>query len=153
MNRKKATGRWGEVVHSSSHNNGVVTQKNACNGGLLVVPVVRTGDGRNMKLLLQSAPIGPGRTNVGIYYKGLESYDDYSSPRRIAENWEGVFKVTDKPSAYSTMALQSDGSLGFLFEEQTHCTDKGGGYTIVYDNLSVEEITDGHYAVKASAAR
>ena len=153
MNRKKATGRWGEVVHSSSHKDGVVTQKNACNGGLLVVPVVRTGDGRNMKLLLQSAPIGPGRTNVGIYYKGLESYDDYSSPRRIAENWEGVFKVTDKPSAYSTMALQSDGSLGFLFEEQTHCTDKGGGYTIVYDNLSVEEITDGHYAVKASAAR
>ncbi len=144
-NRRKATGRWGEMIHSSGHNNGIVTRKNACNGGLLLIPAVRSSDGRKTDLLLQSAPLGPGRTNVGIYYKALESRDDYMSPKSIAENWDGVFRVTDKPSAYSTMALQSDGTLGFLFEEQTHCTDKGGGYTIVYDRLTVDEITGGAY--------
>ncbi len=146
-NKRQATGRWGNMIHSSAHNNGIVTKQNACNGGLMVVPVVSAGDGRRMKLLLQSAPLGPGRTNVGIYYKALDSPADYSSSERIAENWDGVFRVTDKPSAYSTMTLQSDGSVGFLFEEQTHCTDRGGGYTIVYDNLSVEEITGGRYTV------
>ena len=46
-------------------------------------------------------------------------------------------------------------------EEQTHCTTAGGGYTIVYDKVSVEDITGGKYraamkrkagAVTASAA-
>ena len=150
-NKRKATGRWGSPVYSSAYNNGIVTKNNACNGGLMLVPAVCAEDGRKVDLLLQSAPLGPGRTNVGIYYKVLESRDDYSSAERIAGDWDGVYRVTDKPSAYSTMALQSDGSVGFLFEEQTYCTDKGGGYTIVYDNLSVEEITSGRYRSKSQA--
>lgn len=144
-NRRKATGRWGTMAHSSGHNGGIITEKNACNGGLMLVSVVRTEDRRKMDLLLQSAPIGPGRTNVGIYYKALESPGDYTTADRVAKDWEGVFKVTNKPSAYSTMALQADGTLGFLFEEQTHCTDKGGGYTIVYDRFTIDEITGGAY--------
>ena len=43
------------------------------------------------------------------------------------------------------MALQSDGALGFLMEEQTYCTTSGGGYTIVYDRFTIEEVTDGQY--------
>jgi len=144
-NRRRATGRWGKMVHSSSHNNGVVTKKNACNGGLLLVPAVRSVDGRRMNLLLQSAPLGPGRANVGIYYKVLESRGDYSSAERVAGDWDGVFQVTEKPSAYSTMALQPDGFIGFLFEEQTHCSGRGGGYTIVYEKLSIDKITGGRY--------
>jgi len=150
-NKRKATGRWGSPVHSSAYNNGIVTKDNACNGGLMLVPAVCVEDGRNVDLLLQSAPLGPGRTNVGIYYKVLESRDDYSSVESIAGDWDGVYRVTDRPSAYSTMALQSDGSIGFLFEEQTHCTSRGGGYTIVYENLSVEEITGGRYRSKSQA--
>ena len=148
--KRRATGSWGKVSHSSTHNNGIITEKNDCNGEVMVLPVVRTEDGRKMDLLLQSAPMGPGRANVGIYYKALESRKDYSSPESIAEDWEGVFKITDKGSAYSTMDLQSDGSLGFLFEEETYCTTKGGGYTIVYDNLSVDEITAGRYKIDQS---
>lgn len=160
-NKRRAVGAWGDMAHSASHNGGIVTEKNACNGELLLVPVVRREDGKKMNLLLQSAPIGPHRTNVGIYYKALESSLDYASPEHIAENWDGVFRVTELGSAYSTMALQSDGMLGFLMEEQTHCTTAGGGYTIVYDKFSVEEITGGKYraamkrkagAVTASAA-
>lgn len=143
--RKKAHGSWGEMAHSSSHNAGVVTVQNACNGELLMVPVVRNEDGRKMSLLLQSVPMGPRRTNVGIYYKSLESRDDHDSPDDIARDWDGVYRVTDKGSAYSTMTLQPDGSLGFLYEEETHCTAGGGGYTIVYDNFTVEQITGGRF--------
>lgn len=148
-NRRKATGRWGTMAHSSGHNGGIITEKNACNGGLMLVSVVRTEDGRKMNLLLQSAPIGPGRTNVGIYYKALGSPGDYTTPERIAKDWEGVFRVTSRPSAYSTMVMQADGTLGFLFEEQTHCTDAGGGYTIVYERLSIDEMTGGAYTVSS----
>jgi hypothetical protein len=146
-NRKKATGKWAEMAHSSSHNNGIVTEKNDCNGELLLVPVIRTKDGGKVSLLLQSAPMGPGRTNVGIYYKALESPKDYLSPRQIAENWEGVYQVTDKGSAYSTMVMKPDGSLAFLLEEETHCTTSGGGYTIVYECLDIEDITNGKFTV------
>ena len=111
----------------------------------MLVPVIRSDDGRKMDLLLQSAPIGPRRTNVGIYYKALERPGDYADAEHIARDWDGVYRVTDKGSAYSTMAAQSDGSIGFLFEEQTHCTDAGGGYTIVYENLTIDEITGGAY--------
>ena len=144
-NKRGAVGRCGKEVHSSAHNGGIVTEKNACNGELLLVPVVRNADGKRMDLLLQSAPLGPHRTNVGIYYKALELRRDHSSPEQIAEDWDGVFRVTELGSAYSTMALQSDGALGFLMEEQTYCTTSGGGYTIVYDRFTIEEVTDGQY--------
>lgn len=144
-NRRKATGRWGNMVHSSGHNGGIITEKNACNGALMLVPVVRDADGRKMDLLLQSAPIGPYRTNVGIYYKALEKPGDYANVERVARDWEGVYRVTDKGSAYSTMAAQSDGSIGFLYEEQTHCSTSGGGYTIVYQRMTIEQITGDAY--------
>lgn len=150
-NKRKATGEWAEMAHSSSHNNGIVTEDNDCNGELLLVPVIRAEDGRKVSLLLQSAPMGPERTNVGIYYKTLKSSEDYSSPKQIAENWEGVYQVTDKGSAYSTMIMLPDGMVGFLFEEETYCTTTGGGYTIVYERLDVKDITDGKFT--ASKAR
>ena len=146
-NIRRAKGSWGQMAHSSRHNAGIITEKNACNGGLMLVPVVRREDGRKMNLLLQSAPIGPGRKNVGIYYKGLETPDDYSTPERVAKDWEGVFRVTDKGSAYSTMVMQPDGILGFFYEEETHCSVKGGGFTLVYEPLDISEITGGKYAV------
>ena len=142
-NRKKAVGTWSEAVHSSAHNNGIVTEKNDCNGEVMVLPVKRN-DGRAMYLLLQSAPMGPGRTNVGIYYKPLPSKGTLS-PEDIAKDWEGVFRVTDKGSAYSTMAMLSDGALGFLYEENTYYPKDSMGYTIVFDRYTIEQITGGKY--------
>lgn len=145
-NAKRAEGSWCEMAHSGSHNGGVHSEGNACNGELMVLPVIRKSDGRRMHLLLQSLPLGPRRTNVGIYYKALESADDYSSPERIAKDWEGAFRVTDLASAYSTMVLQADRRIGFLYEECTHFSSYRG-YTIVYRNFSVEDITDGKYTL------
>ncbi|MBO5893231.1 MAG: exo-alpha-sialidase [Alistipes sp.] len=152
-NAKKGEGCWGEAAHSSKHNGGVFSDRNACNGELLLLPVVRNSDQREMYLLLQSLPLGPYRKDVGIYYKGLESSADIASPQRIAENWEGVFKVSNQTSAYSTMAWQSNQRLGFLFEERELYSKLGGGYTIVYDNFSIEQITDNKYSFNPSDSR
>lgn len=152
-NAKRAEGSWGEMAHSSNHNGGVFSDRNACNGELMVVPVVRRSDGREMYLLMQSLPLGPYRTRVGIYYKGLASAEDVSSPARIAADWEGHYQVTAQTSAYSTMALQSDNTIGFVYEERELYDRRGGGYSIVYENLSVEQITDGQYVFNPRAGK
>ena len=145
-NIKKATGIWGTMAHSSGHNNGIITEKNSCNGELLAVPAVRKSDGTKTYLLLQSVPVGPKRSNVGIYFKGLDYGKEYS-PEDIAADWEGVFRVTDIGSAYSVMALQSNDKVGFMFEEKTYYPTSGAGYTIVYNAYTIEEITDGKYSL------
>ena len=43
------------------------------------------------------------------------------------------------------MCLQADNHVGFLYEEETNCPVSGGGYTILYKNYSVEQITDSLY--------
>ena len=152
-NEKKAEGSWSEAAHSSKHNGGVFSDRNACNGELMLLPVVRTSDNKEMYLLLQSLPLGPYRKNVGIYYKGLESSADIASPQRIAENWEGVFSTSTQTSAYSTMAWQSNQTLGILLEERELYTKQGGGYTIVYDNYTIEQLTDNKYSYNPKAGK
>lgn len=149
---KKATGAWGTMAHSSSHNNGIVTEKNSCNGELLVVPAIRKKDGQKVELLLQSAPIGPKRSNVGIYYKSLNLKKKYSS-EEIASDWEGVYRATEIGSAYSVMALLKNGNVGFAYEEKTYYKTSGMGYTIVYDAYNIEEITGGAYSSVAKKSR
>ena len=43
------------------------------------------------------------------------------------------------------MIEQRGGRIGFFYEEETFCTPRGGGFTLVYKNLSVEDITSGKY--------
>ena len=143
-NARRAEGSWGKMAHSGQENGGVHSERNACNGVLMSVPVRRTSDGKRMHLLLQSLPLGPGRRNVGIYYKALDNDDIWSSPEKLAADWDGPFRVTELGSAYSTMVLQPDSSIGFLYEESTHFKS-WIAYTIVYKKLSVEEITGGRY--------
>ena len=142
---RQAQGTWGEKAFSGKDNKGVEAVQNSCNGEVMVLPVVRTSDNKKMHLILQSLPLGPGRTNVGIYYKELATPDDYATPQALASNWTGRYQVTDKPSAYSTMTWQRNNTLGFLFEEETHCPSSKGGYTIVYRNLTLEKITNNAY--------
>ena len=151
-NQKKATGSWGEMAHSSGHNNGIITKGNSCNGELLAVPVIRSRDGLRMTLMLQSAPAGPKRSNVSIYYKGLESGRKYG-PQDIAADWEGAYLATGIGSAYSVMAMLSNGRVGFAYEEKTYYPTSGAGYTIVYDAYGIEEITAGAYRLDEKAIR
>lgn len=143
-NSEKAEGKWGTMAFSGSSNNGVTAENNSCNGEVLLVPAKRVSDNRQLYLLFQSLPFGSGRSNVGIYYKELERLAEFSCPDSIAANWDGRHQASQLSSAYSTMCWQADSTIGFLFEESTHCMD-GGGYTIVYKNYSIEQLTDSAY--------
>lgn len=148
----KAEGKWGNAALSDSKNNGVIANNNSCNGEVLVLPVKRNSDGKDMYIALQSLPFGSGRSNVGICYKELSTMEDFDTPENFAKNWDGRFLVTEKGSAYSTMIQQQDGAIAFLYEEDTYGT-KGGGYNIAYKNFTVEEITDGKYSYNSKVNR
>lgn len=145
---KKAEGSWGTSQFSGSNNNGTTAISNSTNGEILFVPARRKADDKKVYLALQSVPFGSGRANVGIYYKELESLADFATPEAIAANWDGRHQSTYLSSAYSTMTLQKDNNVGFLYEEDTHGTS-GGGYSIIYKNYSIEYLTDSTYIYDA----
>lgn len=137
----RAEGSWGRMAFSGAGNNGTTALDNSTNGEILIVPVTRRSDNRNMFLALQSLPLGSGRSNVGIYYKELASLEDFASPDSIAKNWDGCHQASHMSSAYSTMTLQKDNTIGFVYEEST----LGATYTIVYKNYSIDYLTDSLY--------
>ena len=152
-NSETAEGYWNTVKKSDSSNNGVVAVSNSTNGELLLVPATRKADNKPLYLLLQSVPFGSGRANVGIYYKELESLNDFATTDSIAANWDGRHQSSYLYSAYSTMCLQADNTVGFLYEEETYCGTGGGGYSIIYKNYSIEQITDSLYTYNADVDR
>ncbi|MBQ5895419.1 MAG: family 20 glycosylhydrolase [Bacteroidaceae bacterium] len=145
--KKAATGSWGSMATSNSANGGVVAQGNSCNGEIMMVPVVRNEDNKEMWLALQSLPFGNGRANVGIYYKELETEYDYNNPANFAREWDGRHQASYLASAYSTMCFQKDSTIAFLYEEDTYGINAYGGYNIMYKNYSIEQITNGKYTV------
>lgn len=151
-NSATAEGAWAEMAYSGHHNKGVTALKNSCNGEVMILPATRNKDGKKMYIALQSLPFGSGRSNVGIYYKELEDYNDFLTPAHFAKDWDGRYKSSAIGSAYSTMTLQKDNSIAFIYEEDTYGT-KGGGYTIVYKNYTLEKITDGKYSVDTKEDR
>ncbi|MBR3860191.1 MAG: exo-alpha-sialidase [Bacteroidaceae bacterium] len=141
---KKAEGSWGTHSFSGNSNNGTTAISNSTNGEIINVPAKRVADGKPVYLQLQSVPFGSGRANVGIYYKELESLADFVTPAVLAKDWDGRHQASYLSSAYSTLCWQADSTLAFLYEEDTYGTN-GGGYTIVYKNYSLEQITDSAY--------
>ena len=149
---KKAEGSWGTATYSNASNNGTIAVNNSTNGEILFVPAKRKADDKKVYLALQSVPFGSGRANVGIYYKELETLADFVTPQAIAADWDGRHQSTYLSSAYSTMCLQQDNNIGFLYEEDTYGTS-GGGYTIVYKNYSLEYLTDSAYVYDADVEK
>ena len=147
------SGSWEKAQFSGATNRGVAAIENSTNGEVAVIPVTRTADNEPMYLLLQSVPMGPQRANVGIYYKELANEtDDYLSPYELARDWDGNFQVSTLNSAYATMIWQKDCNLGFFYEEETYGVSaySYGGYNMVYESLSLEEITEGKYQYRAT---
>ena len=143
---KTGEGKWGNVAYSRLKK----ASSNACNGEVMVVPVQKRATGEKLYLALQSVPFGPsGRTNVGINYKPLAAATDFDTPANFSNNWEGTHEASRIGSAYSTMTWQNDNTLGFLYEEETFRTAGQGGYTIVYKNYSIDQITDSVYTYAA----
>ena len=110
----------------------------------MLVRATRKADGAKCDLMLQSVPAGNGRRDVAIYYKEMTYNADGTNlytPITFSQGWTKGIQVSDRGSAYSTMAMQKDGRVGFLYEEEP------GGYCIVYAPLTIEEITSGAYTV------
>lgn len=138
-----ATGSWGEMAVSNSPTRGTYSENCSCNGELLIVPVLRTSDGLQMHLALQSVPRGPGRQRVSIYYKPLVDEGDYDKPNDISMGWQR-YQVTDHYSAYSTMTALQDGSIAFYWEDCNDNTDNSA-YDLLFRLLTLEDITGGKY--------
>lgn len=139
---EKGQGYWEAMAFSGNANKGTVALGNSTNGEILILPAVRKEDKKVVYLALQSVPFGSGRSNVGIYYKELDGYDDYKNSAAFAANWDGRHQASHIGSAYTTMTLQKDHNIGFFYEEEG---GRSGGYNMVYKNYSVEHITGGRY--------
>ena len=140
---KWSTGQWGEAAGSGRGNNGCAAISNSCNGELLIVPAVRTSDRQKVHLALQSVPLGPDRTNVGIYYKELPADVSNLTPSEFAADWQPAYQISTLPSAYSTMVSLRNGNIAFYYEECDNCCP--GGFNMVYKELPLEIITEGQY--------
>lgn len=137
---EKAEGKWMGVAVSNTTNNGIMGN-NATNGEIQLVPVINKETGDHHYLALQSAPWGPGRNNVGIQWKALDEGTDYNTPANFAKKWEGQHQVSETTSCYSTMSVQKNHTIGFLYEENS----KNSGYDIQYKNYTIECLTGGKY--------
>lgn len=137
-------GKWAQMAVSDSQINGVKASMNACNGEIMVVPVVNNETGLSSYLLLQSVPMDEEgkRAKVGINFKELKDIEDYNSPLNLSKDWDGDFLVTSHSSAYSTMVTDADHNIAFFYEENL----ANGGYDLIYRNLSLEEITGGKFS-------
>ena len=102
-NTLEGTGEWSTSVKSTFEGSGLTPGGNSTNGEILVVPVQRKSDGKEMYLALQSLPTGGGRTNVGIFYKELTDVTDINSVANFAIDWNGFYQVSNTSSAYSSM--------------------------------------------------
>lgn len=169
-NTLEATGEWSIDVKSTFAGSNLTPGNNSTNGEILIVPVKRNSDQKEMYLALQSLPTGSTRTNVGIYYKELTDFTDMNSVANFSIDWNGFFQVSNTESAYSTMDLQTNNKIGFIYEETltkhgieqnpvstnfpygegTHNYD---GFDILYIAYDLEHITNGAYSIKKDIDR
>ena len=77
---------------------------------------------------------------MGIWYKEILPAGIYS-PLAFAHNWTQGLQVSHTTSAYSTMIPQRDGRIAFFWEE----LETDNGYNMVYQPLTIAEITAGRY--------
>ena len=131
-------GSWGSAV-ASNEVGGLTVGSNSTNGEILHVYVTDNSTGEDAEIMLQSLPTGNDRSKVGIYWREINK--DTYTPNEFAKEWKQALLVTTQGSAYSTMCIQKDGKIGFLYEEVP------GGYCIVYEPISIETLTAGKYRI------
>lgn len=163
-------GEWESSVKSTFEGSGHGAGNNSTNGEILIVPVQRNSDKKEMYLALQSLPTGSGRSNVGIFYKELTDLSDINTVANFAKDWNGFYEVTTKASAYSSIDLQADNRIGFIYEEtltgwgkrpnpvSTSFPNGEGehnfdGFDNIYVAYELEYITNGEYSVKREVNR
>ena len=100
----------------------------ACNGDLIRYTSENQGYDRNR--LLHSVPYGSNREKVTVYV----SYDE-------GETWPVSKCIVPYSSAYSSLCVLPDGTIGLYVEE---AYAGASGYSTVFYNFSLEWLTDGN---------
>lgn len=161
---KAGEGKWQSECKATMSGLSASPSSNPTNGEMLIVPVRRKADGKEMYMALQSVPTGSGREDVGIFFKELEGIGDIKDVATFAREWDGFYQVSHTASAYSSMELQADGKIGFFYEETltkwgmkqnpvstSFPTGSGmhnfDGFENIYVALPLELITGGLYSV------
>ena len=128
------TGSWGTAANLTLGNG------QATNGETYVLYVKDASTEEYKYLILQSLPtIGSSRKGVGIYYRELGSGDNQVSSFISGWDQNNFYMVQEGQSGYSTMTVQKDGTIGFLYE------DSATWYDIVYASLDLKTITNNKY--------
>lgn len=144
-------GSWGTPVFCA------LGECRGTNGEVLVVKARKAETRKPVYLLLQSLPAVEGRKNITIYWRELDK--EPISPLQLCNKtrWSTAAqeKTTRMPylvdedfGAYSTMLIQKDGHIGFLYESHTRGYAPDGEkfeYDIRYKCLSISEITGRQY--------
>ena len=100
----------------------------ACNGDMIRFTSENLGHDKNR--LLHSVPYGNSRTNVSVYV----SYDE-------GETWPVRKCIVPYSSAYSSLCILPDGTIGLYVEEEYA---GASGYSTVFYNFSLNWLTDGN---------
>lgn len=99
----------------------------ACNGDIIRYTSVNQGYDKNR--LLHSLPYGSERSHVTVYV----SYDE-------GETWPVSKCIVPYSSAYSSLCVLPDGTIGLYVEEKQ---DGESGYSTVFYNFTLDWLTDG----------
>ena len=111
------------------------------NGEVLIIKARTAVDKTPVYLALQSIPTVDSRKDVSIFWRTIASdisLDDFVDKSK----WHKKLIHTGT-SAYSTMILQKDGRIGFLYEYNAQGSP--AGFDIKYKSLTIQEITGNQY--------
>lgn len=157
--RSSATGSWGTAVTSDSSSDGTYAYWNNTNGEIILVPAMAKDSNVPVYIALQSVPAGNTnnsidqntykRSNVSIYWKVLRSTSDLNAPSDFTNGWT-KYEVSSTTSAYSSMVLDNNGDVAFIYEENAINTTIGSSgnmdyYDIQFKSLPLSTITNGAY--------
>ncbi|MBR5579504.1 MAG: discoidin domain-containing protein, partial [Lachnospiraceae bacterium] len=128
------TGSWGTQAEFN------IGSTRGTNGDLYIT-YAKNQQGEYGYVAIQTLPTykNNARKDVRIAYKWLDA--GTTTPQQFAEGWslENTFQLQPTHAAYSAMTWQSDGTFGFLWEENDN------SYDIVYKKLTLSEITGGKF--------
>ncbi len=159
-----AQGSWDKPKVTTFVGSGHAMGRNATNGDILIIPVIRNSDGCRSHLLLQSIPTGDNRSQLGIYYKEFVDSGELRTAQDFVIGWDGFFLVSETDSAYSSMILQANKRIALIYEETltgfgkrpnpiSTCFPNGegthnfDGFDNIYVSYTIDHITDGAYSI------
>ena len=143
-----ASGHWENAQTAS------LGTERGTNGEICIIKARKTDTKAPVYLALQSIPLSVGahpngglmRRDVGIYWRVIEENIGLSA---LADKnqWKN-YPVFTGESSYSTMVMQQDHRIGFLYEKYDKITQSGDMndiYDIRYESFPISTITGGEY--------